>query len=207
VGLPAAWVTGDTVYGGSGPLRAWLEQQRQPYVLAIAANDGVDLPTGEQTSMHVLPREIAAYALDPHEWQRLSAGDGSKGARLYDWAFVPLAPPATAGFEQALLIRRPLDAPDDPKKLAYYLTFAPVGALVETLVAVAGRRWAIEESLEAAKSEVGLDHYEVRHSHGWYRHITLAMLALAYLAVVRSRLPTAGLKGGRWWRTWPPTTA
>ncbi len=206
-GLPAAWVTGDTVYGGSGPLRGWLEEQRQPYVLAIAANDGVDLPTGAQTSMHVLPKEIAAFALDPHEWRRLSAGDGSKGARLYDWAFVPLALPATAGFEQAMLIRRPLDAPDDPKKLAYYLTFAPVGTLMETLVAVAGRRWTIEESVAAAKGEVGLDHYEVRHSHGWYRHITLAMLALAYLAVVRSHLPGSALKGGRSWRGWPPTTA
>jgi SRSO17 transposase len=74
-------------------------------------------------------------------------------------------------------------------------------------VAVAGRRWTIEESLEAAKGEVGLDHCEVRHSHGWYRHFTLAMLALAYLAVVRSRLPGAALKGGHWWRSWPPTMA
>jgi SRSO17 transposase len=162
-------------------------------------------PDGSDTPMHVLPKEIAAYALDPHEWRRLSAGDRSKGPRFYDWAFVPLAPPAAAGFEQALLIRRPLDAPDDPKKLAYYLTFAPVGTLLETLVAVAGRRWTIEESVAAAKGEVGLDHYEVRHSHGWYRHITLAMLALAYLAVVRSRLPGTALKGGRWWRSWPRT--
>jgi SRSO17 transposase len=211
-GLPTAWVTGDTVYGGHPPLRAWLEEQRQPYVLAIAANDGVDLPTGdgpngERTSMHVLPKEIAAYALDPPGWRRASAGDGSKGARLYDWAFVPLTPPPAEGFERALLIRRPLDAPDDPKKLAYYLTFAPVGTLFETLVAVAGRRWAIEESIEAAKGEVGLDHYEVRHSHGWYRHITLAMLALAYLAVVRSHLPGSVLKGGCSWRSWPPTMA
>jgi SRSO17 transposase len=200
-GLPAAWVTGDTVYGGNGPLRTWLEGQRQPYVLAIAANDGVDLPTSGRTCMHVLPKEIAEYALDPHEWRRLAAGDGSKGARLYDWAFVRLAPPAAAGFEQALLIRRPLEAPDNPKKLAYYLTFAPVGTLVETLIAVAGRRWTIEESVEAAKGEVGLDHYEVRQYQGWYRHITLAMLALAYLAVVRSRLPGAGVKGGHWWRS------
>jgi SRSO17 transposase len=205
-GLSAAWVTGDTVYGGHPPLRAWLEEQRQPYVLAIAANDGVDLPTGEQTSMHVLPKEIAAYALDPQEWRRLSAGDGSKGTRLYDWAFVPLVAPAVAGFEQALLIRRPLEAPDDPKKLAYYLTFAPVGTLLETLIAVAGRRWTIEESIEAAKGEVGLDQYEVRRYDGWYRHITLSMLALAYLAVVRSRLPGAGAKGGRWWRSSPPAT-
>jgi len=204
-GLPAAWVTGDTVYGGNTPLRTWLEEQRQPYVLAIAANDGVDLPTGERTSMHVLPKEIAAYALDPHEWRRLSAGDGSKGARLYDWAFVPLAPPDATGFERALLVRRPLDSPDDPKKLACYLTFAPVGTLVETLLAVAGGRWAIEESLAAAKGEVGLDHYEVRHYHGWYRHITLAMLALAYLAVVRSRLPGASAKGGLWRRSWRRT--
>lgn len=129
-GLPAAWGTGDTVYGGSGPLRTWLEEQRQPYVLAIASNDGVDLPEGANDSanpMHGLAGEIAEYALDPHDWRRLSAGDGSKGARLYDWAFVPLASPTDAGFEQALLIRRPLDAPDDPKKRAYYLTFAPGG--------------------------------------------------------------------------------
>jgi SRSO17 transposase len=197
-GLPAAWVTGDSVYGGSGPLRAWLEEQRQPYVLASAKNDGVDVPYGK-TARHVSAQEIAQYALAPHDWQRLSAGDGSKGPRLYDWAFVRLAAPSAAGFEQALLIRRPLDAPHDPKKLAYYLTFAPVGTLFETLVAVAGRRWTIEESLEAAKGEVGLDHYEVRHYHGWYRHMTLAMLALAYLAVVRSRLPGAAGKRGISW--------
>ncbi len=117
-----------------------------------------------------------------------------------------LATPAAAGFEQALLIRRPLDAPDDPKKLAYYLTFAPVGTLFETLVAVAGRRWTIEESLAAAKGEDGLDHYEVRHYHGWYRHITLAMLALAYLAVVRAHVPGSTLKGGRSWRSSQRTT-
>jgi SRSO17 transposase len=197
-GLPAAWVTGDSVYGGSGPLRTWLEAQCQSYVLAIAKNDGVDLPYGK-TAMHVSAQEIAQYALDPHDWRRLSAGDGSKGPRLYDWAFVRLAAPSAAGFEQALLIRRPLDAPHDPKKLAYYLTFAPVGTLFETLIAVAGRRWTIEESLEAAKGEVGLDQYEVRHYHGWYRHLTLAMLALAYLAVVRSRLPGAAGKRGTSW--------
>jgi len=205
-GLPAAWLTGDTVYGGNPALRTWLEEQRQPYVLAVAANDGVDLPYGD-TTMHVLPKEIAEDARDPPDWRRLSAGDGAKGPRLYDWALVPLAAPSVAGFEQALLIRRPLDAPDDLEQLAYYLTFAPVGTLFETLVAVAGRRWTVEESLEAAKGEVGLDHYEVRHYHGWYRHMTLAMLAVAYLAVVRSRVPGAALKGGRSWRNWPNTAS
>jgi SRSO17 transposase len=186
-GLPAAWVTGDTVYGGSPALRTWLQKRRQPYVLAIAANDGVDLPYGDST-MHVLPEEIAQYALDPPEWRRLSAGEGAKGPRLYGWALVPLAAPSASGFEQALLIRRPLEAPDDLEQLAYYLTFAPVGTPIETLVAVAGQRWNVEEDFEHAKGEVGLDHYEVRHWIGWYRHITLAMLALAYLAVVRARL-------------------
>jgi SRSO17 transposase len=189
-GLPAAWVTGDTVYGGSGPLRAWLEGQRQPYVLALATNDGVDLPWG-RTHYHLPVDEIARHAVAPAQWQRRSAGDGAKGPRLYDWALVRLLPPAQPGFEQALLIRRPLDAPADPKELAYYLTFAPSGTLLETLIAVAGRRWTIEQSLQAAKGEVGLDQYEVRRYHGWYRHITLAMLALAYLAVVRSHLPGA----------------
>jgi SRSO17 transposase len=186
-GVPAAWVTGDTVYGGSGALRAWLEERRQPYVLAIAANDGVDLPEGAG-AVHVRADEIARYALDPHEWRRLSAGDGAKGPRLYDWALVPLAAPDASGFARALLIRRPLDASDDPKQLAYYLTFAPVGTPLQALVAVAGRRWTVEESLELAKGEVGLDHYEVRRWEGWYRHITLAMFALAYLAVLRARL-------------------
>jgi SRSO17 transposase len=203
-GLPAAWVTGDTVYGGSGPLRAWLEGRRQPYVLALASNDSVDLPWG-RTHYHLPFDEIARHAVAPAQWQRRSAGDGAQGPRPYDWALVRLLPPQQPGFEQALLIRRPLDAPEDPKELAYYLTFAPSGTLLETLVAVAGRRWTIAESLEAAKGEVGLDQYEVRRYPGWYRHITLAMLALAYLAVVRSHLPGAARtapqdpKGGPPW--------
>jgi SRSO17 transposase len=186
-GVPAAWVTGDTVYGGSPALRTWLEERRQPYVLTIAVNDGVELPYGED-AMHVLPEEIAASALDPEDRQRLSAGDGAKGPRVYDWALIPLAPPRAAGFAQALLIRRPLEVPVDLEHLVYYVTFAPVGTPLEVLVRVAGQRWNVEEDFEQAKGEVGLDHYEVRRWIGWYRHITLAMLALAYLAVVRARL-------------------
>jgi hypothetical protein len=101
---------------------------------------------------------------------------------------VPLEAPAAVGLEQALLIRRPLDAPNNPKKLAYYLTSALVGALMETLLAMAGRRWTFEESFAAAKCEVGLDHYEARRWDGWYRHMTLVMFVLAYLAVLRARL-------------------
>jgi SRSO17 transposase len=210
-------VTGDTVYGGSGPLRRWLQERRQPYVLAIASNDEVDLPWG-RTSYHVSAQGIALHAVTAQYWQRVSAGAGAKGPRLYDWALVRLVPPQQPGFEQALLIRRPLDAPSDPKELvkelAYYLTFAPAGTLLETLVAVAGRRWTIEERFAAAKGEVGLDQYEVRRYPSWYRHITLAMLALAYLAVVRSRLPghtapaTTDRKGGPpWLSSWRSTTS
>lgn len=191
-GLPSAWVTGDTVYGGNSTLPPWLERQPCAYILGIAKNDGVDLPW-ERATYHLPAHEIAAHAVI--QWQRLSAGEGSKGQRWYDWARVRLAPPTQSGWERWLLVRRSLQ---DPADLAYYLVFAPSGTLLETLVTVAGRRWTIEESLELAKGEVGLDHYEVRHWVGWYRHITLAMLALAYLAVVRSHLGPEAEKGGLW---------
>lgn len=191
-GLPNAWVTGDTVYGGNSTLPPWLEAQQQAYVLGIAENDGVDL-RGPRATYHLPASEVAAHAVS--EWHRLSAGAGSKGQRWYDWARVRLAAPSQPGWERWLLVRRKLQ---DPKDLAYYLVFAPSGTLLETLVAVAGRRWTIEESWELAKGEVGLDQYEVRHWVGWYRHITLAMLALASVAVVRSRLVAEAEKGVLW---------
>jgi SRSO17 transposase len=192
-GLPASWVTGDEAYGGSATLRPWLEAEDHAYVLAIASNDGVDLPW--RTSVyHVSAREVADHAVTT--WQRLSAGAGAKGPRWYDWGLVTLAPPDRSGWKRWLLIRRSLDASHE---LAYYLAYAPAETLFETLVVVAGRRWTIEECFEQAKGEVGLDHYEVRHWVGWYRHMTLAMLALAYLAVVRASQHAAiDEKGGSW---------
>jgi SRSO17 transposase len=198
--LPAAWVTGDEVYGGSATLRPWLEAEGRPYVLAIASNDAVDLPWGPAT-YHLPAEEVAAHAVTTG-WQRLSAGEGAKGPRLYDWALVPLAAPARPGWGRWLLVRRSCQ---DPTALAYYVAFAPLGTLLETLVAVAGRRWTVEEDFEQAKGEVGLDHYEVHHWIGWYRHITLAMLALAYLAVVRARLQAAGAEKGAWRPSVPPS--
>jgi SRSO17 transposase len=115
-------------------------------------------------------------------WRRLSAGDGAKGPRLYDWAYLPCGAPTARGFKPGLLIRRQIKK---PKEWTCYLTLAPRGTTLAQLVRVAGTRWTVEICFEAAKGEVGLDHYEVRSWTGWHRHITLAMLAHAYLAVLR----------------------
>ena len=130
-------------------------------------------------------RRVDAWAagVPPEGWQRLSAGEGAKGPRLHDWAYTPYRGGAPAGWEKGLLVRRKLDEPDE---LAFYLTLAPEGTDLATLVRVAGTRWTIESCFEAAKGEVGLDEYEVRSWTGWHRHVTLAMLAHAYLAVVRA---------------------
>ncbi len=114
-------------------------------------------------------------------WQRLSAGDGAKGPRLYDWARVPYNGGAE-GFTCALLVRRSIAK---PAEVTFYLTHAPEGTALAELVRVAGSRWSIESCFEQAKGEVGLDQYEVRSWVGWHRHVTLSMLALAYLATLR----------------------
>jgi SRSO17 transposase len=122
-------------------------------------------------------------ALPAKGWSRLSAGDGAKGPRWYDWYWLPLAAPLEPGWGRRLLVRRSLS---DPTDLTAYVVFAPQDTPLEEVVRVAGTRWTIESGFEAAKSEVGLDHYEVRSWTGWYRHITLAMWALALLVVLRA---------------------
>ena len=139
------------------------------------------------------PRQVRADRLaswvDESGWQRLSAGDGAKGPRFYDWTTVAIRPLREPGKEYWLLARRSIAKPDE---LAYYVGFGPSGTAMAELVQVAGRRWAIEECFEEAKGQVGLDQYEVRRWDGWYRHITLAMLAHAYLAVIRYQATTPG---------------
>ena len=115
-------------------------------------------------------------------WHRISAGAGATGPRLYDWAFLPFRSMVPQGWSKGLLIRRSLGA---EQKLTFYLTFAPAGTPLAELVRVAGSRWTIESCFETAKGELGLDQYQVRSWTGWYRHITLVMLALAFLTVVR----------------------
>src|SRR5215218_2379997 len=135
--------------------------------------------------------EAIAEDLDPSAWQRLSAGIGSKGERLYTWAYCELADLDAAEYDEShsglwtrgLLIRRSLT----DGELAFFSTWCPAGTPISTLVAVEGRRWAIEDAFETAKTELGLAHNETRSWHGWHRHVSLVMLAFAMMAAVRRR--------------------
>ena len=182
-GVPAAWVTGDEVYGRDRRLRLWLEEQGHPFVLAVATNEPLWAATDRGPQQ--VGAAVIAAALPPEAWVPHSAGEGSKGPRVYNWAWVRLARWPVPGWAHWLLVRRSLD---DPSDLAYYVVFGPTGTTLATLVRVAGTRWAVEQGFELAKGEVGLDHYEVRRWDGWYRHITLALLAQAFLTVVRARV-------------------
>jgi SRSO17 transposase len=187
-GVPCGWVTADEVYGGDRRLRVWLEERKVPHVLAIKRTE----PLWSATTWTEVPAERLAAALAEDAWQRLSAGDGAKGPRLYDWARIPIRPLREPGWEHWLLIRRSLA---DPTELAYSVCFCPTGTALGELVRVAGTRWAIEECFESAKGQVGLDQYEVRRWTGWYRHVTLALLAHAYLTVVRLEAVKKGEAG------------
>lgn len=185
-GVRAAWVTADTVYGGAYALRRLLEERRQPFVVAV--------PSTQRVGLSATAAGVAAN-WPTTAWQRLSAGEGSQGPRLYDWAWMPMTwRDAPAGMAHWLLARRSLA---HPVEIAYYFVFGPLTSSLEQIVQVAGARWQVEQAFELAKQEVGLDEYEVRHWPGWYRHITLAMFALAYLTVVpRHAREAAAAKGG-----------
>jgi SRSO17 transposase len=181
-GVPFGWVTGDCVYGDYRPLRLWLESIPKGYVLAVSGKEYVNIAFGQHRVSRLLEDVPQAG------WRRLSAGQGSKGQRLYDWFRLPLMDPLTEGWERSLLIRRSLSAPEE---LAAYVCFAPKETALQKLVAVAGSRWTIESAFEEAKGEVGLDQYEVRGFEEWYRHVTLALLAHAFLAGLRAKAPEA----------------
>lgn len=181
-GVPCGWITGDEVYGRDRRLRGWLESREQSFVLAVARNE----PLWWQGPQYVKAEEIA-QTLPARAWCRLSAGAGTKGERLYDWALVPLwrlqLTQQERRFGHYLLVRRSLD---ERQELACYVVHAKRSqARLKHLVQIAGRRWEIEIGFEATKGECGLDQYEVRRWQGWYRHITLALLAHAVLVALR----------------------
>jgi SRSO17 transposase len=171
-GVPCAWVTGDSVYGADHALRRKIEDAGRGYVLAVTS------------AQHLGRKPVADWLEDVpgRAWKRLSAGDGAKGPRLYDWAWLPYRSDTARGWKRGLLIRRQIARPDE---FTFYLTLSPEGSTLADLVRVAGTRWTIEACFEAAKGETGLDQYEVRSWTGWHRHVTFAMLAHAYLAVLR----------------------
>jgi SRSO17 transposase len=187
-GVPFDWVAADTIYG-VGAIEMQLRRAGKGYVLGAHATDQfsswIDKPEVAGTA------EQIAKALASEAWTRLSAGDGTKGPRLYDWAYVELADlraeeyndDLTGLWTRGLLIRRSLSDED----LAFFSTWCPAGTPIDTLVRVEGQRWAIEDAFETAKTELGLAHNETRSWHGWHRHVSLVMLAFAMMAVVRQR--------------------
>uniref|UniRef100_UPI001873B462 IS701 family transposase n=1 Tax=Nocardiopsis kunsanensis TaxID=141693 RepID=UPI001873B462 len=183
-GVQAGWVAADSVYGRDGKFRAFCEARRMPYVVEVPVKQTVTDLDGRRRVDTLIGRA-------PEEaWHRVSAGAGVRGERVYDWAWatLPSFEEVPAGFVRTLLARR---STDDPTDIAYYLCFHPDSLGREEVVRVAGARWAIEECFQAAKNETGLDHYQVRKWDPWYRHITMAMAAHAFLAVTAAMDPKA----------------
>ncbi len=187
-GVPFAWVAADSVYG-VGEIEIMLRRAGKGYVLGVNASHPFSSWIGKPEVAGTA--EEIARGLDESAWQRLSAGEGTKGERLYDWAYCELADlgPGDYGatwsgvWTRGLLVRRTLS----DGELAFFTTWCPAGTGIATLVAVEGRRWAIEDAFETAKTELGLAHNETRSWHGWHRHVSLVMLAFAMMAAVRHR--------------------
>ena len=186
-GVPFAWVAADTVYGVS-ELEMALRRAGKGYVLGMPSTQQV-WSSGARPDVAGAAEDVAA-ALASSDWQRLSAGAGTQGPRVYDWAYVELADldgpaqgyPGSQGlWTRGLLVRRSLA----DGACAFFATWCPAGTGIDTLVAVEGQRWAIEDSFETAKTELGLDHNESRSWHGWHRHVSLVMLAFAMMATIR----------------------
>eukprot|EP01033_Poteriospumella_lacustris_P019247 gene19249-13912_t len=184
--VPFAWVAADTVYG-VGDIEMGLRRAGKGYVLGVASNHHFG-SWGDKPPVAGTAEDIAK-GLDASAWKRLSAGEGTKGPRLHDWAYCELADMDADEYEETrsglwtrgLLIRRNIADGD----LAFFTTWSPAGTGIDTLVKVEGHRWAIEDSFETAKNELGLDHNETRSWHGWHRHVALVMLAFAMTAAIR----------------------
>lgn len=181
---PARWVTADEAYGNNTALRARLRRLRLGYVLAISRDRLIPIDGGKTRRR----ADDLAAGLPAWAWTRRSAGAGSKGPRLYDWAWLTDvgtddgtdgAPAAPTDGCHSLLIRRNYTTGE----LAFYRCWTPERAGLARLVHVAGTRWIVEESFQTAKGQVGLDQHQVRQWHSWHRFTTLALAALAILAI------------------------
>jgi SRSO17 transposase len=178
-GVPFSWFAADEFYGQNPALRMWLEEQDVSYVMGTRCDD--DVASGLFTTTRV---DQLIAKLRPGAWVRMSCGDGAHGPRRYDWATLPIRRSFGADRRGWVLARRSIS---DATEIAYYVCFGKRGTRLRELVRVAGARWAIEESFQTAKNEVGLDNYQVRRYDAWYAHITLAMAAAAFLVATRTR--------------------
>jgi SRSO17 transposase len=198
--VPFCFVAADSVYG-TGEIETTLRKAGKGYVLGVAANR-VFHSWGKKSwgKKQLVGGSAATIAqtLAKSAWRRLSAGEGTKGPRLHDWAYVELADldvgeynsARTGEWTRGLLIRRNIADGD----LAFFSTWCPKGTPMQKLVLVEGHRWTIEDSFETAKNELGLDHNESRSWHGWHRHVSLVMLAFAMMATIRHRANAVPLK-------------
>lgn len=199
-GIPCAFVLADALYGSDYQFRRMLENRGQAYVLAIRSNHVLRFLEEwklVQTDPVTLIGDLEAQA-----WQPLWAGEGAKGARLYDWARLPLNWQAADGFGRWLLARRSLR---DPTAIAYYFAYAPAQTTLAELAAVAGLRWTVEECFLRAKDDLGLDHCEARSWHGWHRHMSLVMAAASFLVGLSARQRRSAF--GKWNETSPTIAA
>jgi SRSO17 transposase len=186
--IPISWVVADTVYGSNLDLRIWLEEHGCPYVLAVACNEPVGILTPDGQRRWVEVREVEALLLcNTCDWQRLSMSQGTKGPRLFDWAAVPILHRWQDDGQHWLLIRRCVD---DAHEKAYYFVFGPPGTTLQEMVEAIGARWRVEEDFENTK-DMGLDQYEIRSWTAWYRHITLVLLAYAFLVGICAQVQTS----------------
>ena len=190
-GVPFSWVAADAVYG-VGDVEQALRRACKGYVLGVRSDHHFGSWAGKPAvagTAAEIARDLTLSA-----WQRLSAGEGTKGARLHDWAYLELADLHADEYDETksglwtrgLLIRRTIS----DGEFAFFTTWCPAGTAIQALVAVEGHRWAIEDSFETTKNELGLDHNETRSWHGWHRHVSLVMLAFAMMAVIRYRANT-----------------
>jgi SRSO17 transposase len=177
-GVSYTWVTGDCVYGDFRTIRLWLEKKKKCYVMCVSGKEYIQKGITRVSVSSILKQ------LPEEGWFKASCGNGSKGARIYDWMTIEIASPATDGWKRYLLIRRSKTAPHNMRA---YACFAVANTPVQKLVEIAGRRWTVETCFKESKTEVGLDQYEVRSYEGWYKHITFSCIALALLTVLSSK--------------------
>lgn len=187
--IPLSWVVADTVYGNNLDFRLFLEKHGTFYVVAVECREPIDIRAPDGLRRQVEAQEVEALLIKTQDWQRISMGEGTKGPRIYDWATTPILHQWEDDEQHWLLIRRCID---NPKIKTYYTVFAPKGTPLQLMVKIFGRRWRIEDVFKTSKA-IGLDQYEVRRWICWYRHVTLVMVAHAFLAVICAKAKNASL--------------